>query len=170
MRSVYAIALGGILFLTSCSTTPPPQTVAAVDLQRYSGTWFEIARIPNRFQRRCAHTVTATYEPNPDGSIRVINSCRDKNGEFEKIVGKATVVENSGNAKLKVTFGGLFTGDYWILALDPNYQWALVGHPSRNFLWILSRQRHLPEKTIQAILARAAAQGYDVSRVARTTP
>lgn len=161
-----ALVLG---FLAGCATTtPPPPTVASVNLKRYVGTWHEIARIPNWFQRSCDRGVTAQYSVNPDGSIRVENSCLRADGKRITAIGRATVVPGSGNSRLRVSFFEPFKGDYWILALDPNYQWALVGHPSRNYLWILSRTPTLPEKQFERIITQATAIGYDPSRIVRT--
>ena len=164
----FTLAIG---FLTGCATTTPqPQTVASVDLKRYLGTWHEIARIPNWFQRSCDRGVTAQYSVNPDGSIRVENSCLRADGKRITAIGRATVVPDSGNARLRVSFFEPFKGDYWILALDPNYQWVLVGNPARNYLWILARTPTLPEPVYAKIVARAVAAGYDPSRLVRSQP
>lgn len=156
------------LFFAGCASAPPPQTVNSVDLKRYVGEWHEIARYPNWFQRNCARQVTATYAPNADGSISVLNSCAKLNGKTETAKGRATVVPGSGNAKLKVSFAPPFKGDYWILAVDPNYQWALVGHPSRNYLWILARDSQITPKLYAKIVQLAVDQGYDASRIKPT--
>jgi apolipoprotein D and lipocalin family protein len=161
-----------IATLAGCTTTSrtnrPPATVANVDLQKYSGEWHEIARYPNWFQRKCTGAVTARYTPRPDGSIEVLNTCRKADGTTESAKGRATVVPDSGNAKLKVRFAGPFTGDYWIIALDPNYRWSLVGHPSRKFLWILSRDREIPAALYDRIVFFAISQGYDADKIVRT--
>jgi len=148
---------------------PPPTTVARVDLDRYLGRWFEIARLPFRVQRGC-HGTTATYSRSPDGTLRVVNRCRDGSltGKVRTAVGKAWVVDRGTNAKLKVQFFWPFRGDYWVLALGPDYEWALVGTPSRRYLWILSRTPALPPATFDDIVRQAAAQGYDTTRLLRT--
>ncbi len=143
-------------------------TVSEVDLDRYAGTWYEIARFPNRFQRDCAGNVSATYTPRPDGTIEVDNRCLDAKGGTKRSVGTAKVVPGSGGSKLKVTFFWPFAGDYWILALDPDYEWALVGSPSRDYLWILARETTLSAETYDDIVARARAQRFDVSKLVRT--
>jgi apolipoprotein D and lipocalin family protein len=162
-------ALVGLLGLGCGAAAPPPPTVPTVDLQRYSGRWYEIARLPFRIQDGC-HATTATYSSNPDGTIRVENRCLDRSftGKERLAVGKAWVVEASTNAKLKVQFFWPFRGDYWVLGLGPAYDWALVGDPARRYMWILSRTPQLPGPTYDAILALARGRGYDVSRLLRT--
>lgn len=163
------LSAAAIAILTACATKsdqPPLKTVAQVDLERYVGKWYEIASFPMWFQRRCAGGTTAEYSANADGTIAVVNTCIDKNGEPIVARGTARVVPDSGNAKLKVSFFGPFTGDYWVIALDEeNYSWAVVGHPSRKYLWILSRTPGLPTATYDRIVAKVAAMGYDVERL-----
>lgn len=165
-----AIALGVIFSLAGCASRSDLPTVAAVDLDRYQGRWYEIARVPNSFQRHCAGDVTAEYTAQPDGSIRVVNRCVREDGSSEQAVAKAKAVRGSRNAKLRVNFGIPFaTGDYWILALDErDYQWSLVGHPSRKYLWILSRTPTMDDALYKRIVARAVALGYDAGQIERT--
>lgn len=144
------------------------ETVAHVDLKRYAGRWFEIARYPNRFQRKCASDTTADYTLRPDGRIDVLNSCKQDNQEVRKARGTARVVDKQSNAKLKVTFFWPFSGNYWIIDLDPDYQYAVVGEPNRKYLWILSRTPTLDERTYSAILARIRNAGYDPERLLKT--
>jgi apolipoprotein D and lipocalin family protein len=167
------LALWLLLFsMVACSTTEPRMTtVPEVDLSRYSGTWYEIASYPVWFQRRCATDTKAIYEPLPEGAIRVINQCRTREGEILQVEGKAKVVPGSGNSKLRVRFGWIpFAGDYWIIGLDrKNYQWAVVGHPSRKFLWFLARTPGVSEETFRQMEEAAEKQGYDLSPLRRTT-
>jgi apolipoprotein D and lipocalin family protein len=161
------------LLLVGCATTSrapgEPITVASVDLKRYAGNWHEIARFPNWFQRGCAGDVTATYTLNPDGTIKVDNRCVDKNGGTKQSVGTARAVPGSNGSKLKVSFFWPFTGDYWILDLDEeHYDWALVGSPSREYLWILARKKSLPAATYERIVASAVAKGFDVKKLKKT--
>lgn len=155
----------------AASLEPPPlRTVPKVDLERYLGTWYEIATIPQRFQKGCT-AVTATYSLRPDGDIRVVNACRKDSleGKPKSITGKAWVVDKDTNAKLKVRFFWPFSGDYWIIDLDTlSYQYAVVGHPNRQYLWILCRQPRMDEELYQSLLARIADQGYDLSRIKLT--
>jgi apolipoprotein D and lipocalin family protein len=142
----------------------PVASVPAVDLVRYSGKWFEIASFPMFFQRNCRSDTTAQYTPAPDGSISVHNRCRTKDG-FDDAVGRATVVEGFGNSRLKVSFFWPFKGDYWVLGLDPQYRWAVVGNPNREYLWLLSRAPQLEPAMLEGALATARTQGFDLSRL-----
>lgn len=161
------------LLLAACATPPaepPPATVASVDLARYAGTWHEIARFPNSFQdgrgRACTDT-TATYTARPDGTVGVVNRCRDARGEEVVATASAYAVEGSGNAKLRVTFFWPFYGDYWVIGLDPDYRWAVVGAPGRNYLWVLSRTPTMSEADYAAAVAIARGQGFAVERLVR---
>jgi len=156
------------LLVSGCASRPPLSTVPSVDLTRYSGKWYEIAKYPNFFQRGCSGQSTAEYSPGPDGSIRVVNACPGKNGKEIRVTGKATVVPGSQNTKLRVSFGGPISGAYWVIGLDEkNYSWAVVGHPSRQFLWILARTPELPADTYEKILKLVAEHGYDTARIER---
>jgi apolipoprotein D and lipocalin family protein len=146
----------------------PVLSVPAVDLAHYSGKWFEIASFPMFFQRNCVADTTAEYAPALDGGITVHNRCRTDKG-FDDATGKATVVEGSGNSRLKVSFFWPFKADYWIVGLDPEYRWAVVGNPNRRYLWVLSRTAQLPPALLQAALASASAQGFDLAQL-RYTP
>lgn len=140
-----------------------------VDLDRYLGKWYEIASLPQRFQRGCTAT-TATYTPRDDGKIGVVNECRlgSPEGEIKRVEGYAKVADTQTNAKLKVTFFWPFFGDYWILEVGPDYGYAVVGHPSRDYLWILARSPQLPEATLARILERVRALGFDTARLTYT--
>lgn len=144
------------------------EVVPAVDLSRYVGQWYEIARLPNRFQKKCADSVTANYTLRSDGSIQVVNRCRKPSGEFTTATGKAKIVDKETNAKLKVTFFWPFYGKYWILDLGPNYEYAVVGEPGRDYLWILSRTSQMDEALYQQLLAKMQARGFDTTRMIRT--
>ena len=144
------------------------EVVGAVDLSRYAGRWYEIARLPNRFEKKCADSVTATYTLRSDGKVDVVNRCRKANGEYTTAKGKAKIVDKKTNAKLKVTFFWPFYGDYWILDLGSNYEYAVVGAPNRDYLWILSRTPQLDEQLYQGLLAKMAARGFDTERIIRT--
>ena len=148
---------------------PPLQTVSSVDLPRYLGLWYEIAKLPNSFEKDCV-AVTATYSQLPNGEIKVLNQCRIKtlNGKLKKAEGRAWVIDPATNAKLKVRFFWPFSGDYWILELGANYEYALVGDPSRNFLWILSREPKMPDPLYQEILGKAKQKGFDTGKVEKT--
>ena len=153
----------------------PLQVVAPVDLKRYAGLWHEQARLPNRFQARCAGPVTAEYTPLADGTVEVRNRCILANGRVDEAVGSARVVPVAGQpgaGRFEVRFAPewlgwlpLVWGDYWILKLDRDYQVALVGTPNRQALWVLSREPRLDVATLQAELDYARTLGFDVDRV-----
>jgi apolipoprotein D and lipocalin family protein len=147
----------------------PPRTVERLELERYLGTWYEIASFPSWFQRNCVAT-QATYSRTDDGRVRVENACREKtfSGDWNGIEGVAWPAEPGDFTRLKVQFFWPMRGDYWVLALDPDYRWALVGHPNREYLWVLSRTRAIEEPRYAEIVALAQSQGYDVTKLRRT--
>jgi apolipoprotein D and lipocalin family protein len=155
---------------------PPLEVVPAVDLQRYAGTWYEIARLPNRFQQQCVGEVIATYIIREDGDVTVVNRCRLANGEYDEAEGKAKRASDDGpTTKLKVRFAPAFLsilpfvwGDYWIIILAPDYSYAVVGEPSRRYLWILSRTPVMDEAILQDVLKRISTKGYDPARLVMT--
>jgi apolipoprotein D and lipocalin family protein len=142
------------------------QTVPHVDLQRYLGIWYDIASFPQSFQKGCSCT-TAEYSLNKDGSVKVVNTCR-KEGKLKVSKGKARVVDKETNAKLSVTFFWPFKGKYWIIDLADDYSYAVVGHPNRKYLWILSRTKQMNPEIYEGILARIRAKGYDLSKLKKT--
>jgi apolipoprotein D and lipocalin family protein len=175
MKRVAGMACG-LALAAGCATStterlrlPPLQTVAHVDLSRYLGTWYEIANFPQSFQRGCTAT-TATYTLRADGEIDVLNRCRkgSPDGKENSALGRARVVDGTTNAKLEVSFFRPFWGDYWIIELANDYSYAVVGHPGRDYLWILSRNPTMAEATYQEIVARLRAKGYETSRLVRT--
>ncbi len=164
---VAAAAIGG-LFVYSRATRPPvinpkvPQPAKPVDLARYAGKWFEVARHENRFQKGM-DAVTADYALARDGKVRIVNS-GVRAGEDGRSVaeGHAIVADEATNAKLKVSFfGPLYTGDYWVLDHGEDYDWSIVGEPGGRYLWVLSREPHPAPDRLQALLGRVEALGYD---------
>ena len=165
------------LILSGCASQPDyraeealPETVASVELDRYLGKWYEIARYPNSFERNC-QGVTAEYSIRPDGNIGVLNTCRadTPDGKARTAEGRARIVEGSNNSKLRVKFAPVWVpfaeGDYWILHLEADYSAALVGDPSGKYLWILGREKALEPYVLAKIKDRADALGYDVSKL-----
>ncbi|MCX6930439.1 MAG: lipocalin family protein [Verrucomicrobia bacterium] len=153
----------------AADSLPSMQVMPSVDLARYAGKWYEIARLPNRFQRDCVANTTATYTVRPDGKITVLNECRSADGRVKSAKGTARVADAKGpNTKLKVSFFWPFSGNYWIIDLDPDYRWAVIGEPGRDYLWILSREPRLDEGLYTRIVERAKQQGYEVARVMKT--
>jgi apolipoprotein D and lipocalin family protein len=172
-----ALAAAATLQLaTALAQTPAPvRTVPLVDLDRYAGDWFEVARFPNRFQRQCVGDVRATYARRADGRLDVLNRCRTANGQTEAH-GVGRIVDEQTFARLKVRFAPAWLswlpavwGDYWIIGLAADYSWAVVGDPGREYLWILARGPHLDDESLAAARAAARASGFDVERLV-TTP
>lgn len=153
----------------------PLAPIAALDLPRYMGTWYEIAKFPNRFQKKCAGFTTATYSALPDGKVQVVNRCRNDKGETIEAIGVARQVGNASSPKLKVRFAPailsflpMVWGDYWVVDLDQDYQLAAVSEGTREYLWILARTPKVDKATYDALLARLAAQGLDVGKLVPT--
>ena len=160
------------LLFSSCATVPsrsepPLQVVSRVDINKYLGRWYEIARYPNWFQKNC-FAVTADYELAEDGySIKVINRCKDRqlNGEMREAEGIAHIVDQNTNAKLKVSFQWPFYGSYWIINIDENYEFAVVSEPKRQYLWILSRKPYMEESKYNKLIKSLANRNFDVSLI-----
>jgi apolipoprotein D and lipocalin family protein len=171
-----AFVLFAVMQLTvaPAETRPPVRTVPFVDLNRYIGDWFEIARFPNRFQRQCIGDVRASYARRPDGRLDVVNRCRTIEGQTEA-AGVARIVNERTFAQLKVRFAPAWLsfisavwGDCWIIGLAPDYSWAVVGDPGREYLWILARTPHLDDQSLAAARAIARDNGFDVERLVPT--
>ena len=157
------------------SDAEPLDTIASLDAKRYMGTWYEIARFPNVFQRKCAGNTSATYTLLDDGRVRVVNRCRKADGGEDVAEGVARQIGGATSPKLEVRFAPailslipMVWGDYWVIDLDENYQLAAVSEPRRKYLWILSRTRHVDTGTYQGLLGRLAARGFDLSQLERT--
>jgi lipocalin len=158
--------LGGCASSGALPGAAPLTSVESFDLSRYLGTWYEIAKYPVSFEEGLVG-VKAEYSLRDDGDIRVLNSGYEGtfDGELSTAEGRAWVSDPAEPAKLTVRFFWPFTGDYWVIALDPAYRFAVVGEPDRGYLWILSREKFLPEATYREIVARIHDLGYDTSRI-----
>lgn len=170
-----ALAAAATLQPATAHAQAPVRTVPFVDLDRYAGDWFEIARFPNRFQRQCLGDVSASYARRSDGRLDVVNRCRTADGHTEAR-GVARIVDEQTFARLKVRFAPewlaflpLVWGDYWIIGLAPDYSWAVVGDPDRDYLWILARAPHPDNESVAAARAAARANGFDVERLVQTS-
>lgn len=183
MSKKQKIAAAGLLVLASAFVVraagrdeEPLRVVPSVDLSRYAGVWYEVARLPNSFQEKCAGDVRAEYTLVKENRIKVVNRCRKQNGEMTDAEGEAKLADKKGpNSRLKVRFAPSFLsflpfvwGDYQIIELAPDYSHAVVGAPDRKYLWVLSRTPQIDEATYQRLLEGARAQGFDVSRMLRT--
>jgi len=143
-----------------------PRIVSFVDLNRYTGLWYEIAKIPNRFQKKCYGNTTAEYQLLENGKIAVINRCLEEDGKINEAKGLAKVEDTTSNAKLKVSFVrilglSIFWGDYWIIGLGNNYEYAIVGSPDRKYGWILSRESSIDQEKLEEIFSQLRSQGYN---------
>lgn len=169
------IALASLAVLPLAAAPPPLRVVPDVDLSRYSGTWYEIARLPNRFQEKCAGEVVASYATRPDGRITVTNRCRTTSGETTVATGLARRVDGQPPSVLQVRFAPAFLsflpavwGDYQIIALGTDYDYAVVGTPDRDYLWVLSRTPQMDQTLFRRLLEDAKGQGFDVAKVVET--
>ncbi|MDX2469216.1 MAG: lipocalin family protein [SAR324 cluster bacterium] len=181
MKQIQLLTILSLLsfFLIGCSSRPssPPKTVSHVDLERYLGDWYEIASYPQWFQEGCTAT-QATYSLIEPGKVKVLNSCRLENPETGKVKaaeGVAWVVEHSSNAKLKVQFPlsswfqtSFLAGDYWIIDLDSEYQYAIVSDPNKEYLWILYRKPKMEEAQLKTLLEKLKNWGYNLDRIQYT--
>jgi apolipoprotein D and lipocalin family protein len=180
-RSIPSMTLSSFVLSWAFMTVPATvsaqqvETVHSVDLTRYVGRWYEIARFPNRFQKHCIGNVTADYRAMPDNTIEVANRCKIAGGESDLAVGEARVVDKTTNAKLEVRFAPAWLswipwvwGDYWILELDKGYSVATVGTPNRDYLWILSRTPAISAEEYESRVDNATKQGFDTSRLVKT--
>ena len=155
----------------------PLQTVPSVDVPRYMGTWHEIAKYPNWFQKKCASSTQATYTLQADGRVQVLNRCKTDKGEWSEALGAARQIGGPNSPRLKVRFAPewlsfipMVWGDYWIIDLDPDYQWVVVSEPDRDYLWILSRTPQMPAAIYKELLGRLHDRGFDLKRIEPSKP
>jgi apolipoprotein D and lipocalin family protein len=177
MQALTPLLAGAVVLvaLSAPAQEPPVRTVDSVDLDRYVGVWHEVARYPNSFQDQCASDVTATYGLREDDRIRVVNRCRTAGGKMDEAEGVARVVKGSRNTRLEVRFAPRWLGwlpfvwgDYWVIGLDADYRWVVVGTPDRKYLWVLARDARIGEDDWNAALAKARENGFDPARLQRT--
>ncbi len=172
------LALSAFAALTPAQAELAPlQTVPAVDVPRYMGTWHEIAKYPNWFQKKCVSSTQATYTLQADGRVQVLNRCKTDKGEWSEALGAARQIGGPSSPKLKVRFAPewlsfipMVWGDYWIIDLDPDYQWVVVSEPKREYLWILSRTPQWPAATYQTLLDKLGKLGFERQRIEISPP
>jgi lipocalin len=171
MKTLASLALGLILFvMPACNSKAQnminSSVVKELDLNRYLGTWYEIARFPHTFEKNL-QGVTATYSLRKDGKIKVLNQGYKGSidGPLSTAVGKAKIPDKLQPSKLKVSFFLFFYGDYFVLELDPNYQWAMIGSGTPDFFWILSRTPKMDPVVYDNLIENARKRGYDISRI-----
>ena len=168
----YAQASGGA---QTSHASGPLTTIASLDVPRYMGTWYEIAKYPNWFQKKCVAETKAEYRLQAGGSVQVINRCRRENGDIDEAIGEARQIGPSTSAKLTVRFAPAWLtllpfvwGDYWVVDLDDSYQHVAVSEPKREYLWVLSRTPKVEPGVYEALLGRLKGQGFDLSRLELT--
>jgi apolipoprotein D and lipocalin family protein len=170
MSHLRAIASALLLMPAAASSASMDVTpVQSLDVSRYMGSWHEIAAIPQFFQRKCVRDTRATYSLDPGQPLIIVeNVCTRDDGGKERVLGRARPVEGQAASRLEVTFLDLFgeyrfwvAADYWVIALDPQYRWAVVGHPTRRYGWVLSREPRLAPVVLAEIIGRIKSQGYD---------
>ena len=167
--------LTAILFLFPVAAAAQVAAVASVDLKRYSGKWYEIARYSNKSQKNCVGNTTTTYTIKPDGKIAVLNECLKSDGTVIDAKGEAKIVDKATNAKMEIRFAPGYMAflstswdDYWIIDLDEKYQYAAVGDDDRENLWILSRTPKLNDREYQNILRRVEKMGFQPGKLVKT--
>ena len=183
MKSLSAWALVGLFCTVAQAADPAPtkpilsdasplRTIGALDVPRYMGTWFEIAKYPNRFQRKCVSNTRAEYTPLADGTVQVLNRCTRDDGVVDEALGQARQVGDSRSPKLEVRFAPAWLsflpwvwGNYWVVDLDPEYQLVAVGEPKREYLWILARTPTVNARAYEELVARLEKQGYDSRKI-----
>ncbi len=154
--------------VASAAEFPPLRTVT-MELHRYMGQWYEVARLANRFQKHCFSGTLIRYSLRPDGKFDLYNECRDAEGKVHSSTAVGRKAEPDGpDSKLKVTFLWPFAADYWVIDVDPEYRWALAGQPSRDYLWILSREPRIDDSLYARLVDTAKTSGFDVKRLIRT--
>ena len=168
-------ATAAVLAAGQARRQPGVTPVPAIDVPRYRGTRYEIAKYPNRFQKNCADSTSATYRLRPDKTVEVVNRCRRADGRFEDVTGTARQIGGQDSPILKVRFAPAWLsfvpavwGDYWVIDLDPGYQLAAVSEPSREYLWILSRTPTMSREAYAALLERLKRQGFDLAKLQMT--
>ena len=169
------IALVGLAGSCGVFAAAPLPTVNAIEVPRYLGTWYEIAKFPNWFQKKCVGNARAQYSVRSDGSLQVINRCKLASGDMDEAIGAARQIGNVSSPKLQVRFAPQWLsiipavwGDYWVIDLDDNYQWAAVSEPGREYLWILSRTPRMDPQTYANLLVRLTGLGLDVQKLELT--
>ena len=167
--------LTSVMILAPALAADPPQplqTIQSLDVPRYMGTWFEIAKYPNRFQKQCVRNTSAEYSLQKDGTVKVLNRCQQASGDMDEAEGQARQIGGLKSPKLEVRFAPEWLswlpwvwGDYWVIDLDPDYQLVAVSEPSREYLWVLSRTPQVDKVRYTALLERLSKQGFDLQKL-----
>ncbi len=183
LKRIFISSLLGLSVIGSCNAvaadpqqaTGPLTTIEKLDVPRYLGTWFEIAKYPNWFQKKCISGTRANYSLQPNGKVGVLNRCVTKDGEVSEALGEARQIGDAASPRLEVRFAPAWLsfvpfvwGNYWVIDLDPDYQLVAVSEPKREYLWVLSRTPEVNPKAYAELLARLEKKGFDLSKLERT--
>ena len=170
--SGFLLFLAAVFPALAADSTSPLQTIQQLDVPRYMGTWFEIAKYPNRFQKQCVRNTSAQYSLQQDSTVQVLNRCQLATGEMDEALGQARQVGNANSPKLKVRFAPAWLswlpmvwGDYWVIDLDSNYELVAVSEPSREYLWVLARTPQVDKAKYDALLSRLQSRGFDLNKL-----
>jgi len=166
-RHIVLALLAAFGLLGAPQAAPPPRAVDAIDPARYAGKWYEIARLPTPLQRRCVGDATVEYTAAPDNALHINNRCRAKDGSIASMSGLAVAAKDATGAQYQADFLQP-AAQYWIIGLDGDYRWAVVGGPDRKTLWILARTPQMPADQLQQALEAARAQGYPLDELLYT--
>jgi len=183
-QKVFVVLLSTLLLCAPAHTfalpageAPPLTTVSSVDVPRYMGRWFEIAKFENWFQKKCVSDTSAEYSLKQDGKVQVINRCRQENGEISEAIGEARQVGDASSPKLEVRFAPAWLsfipavwGDYWIIDLDADYELVAVSEPTREYLWVLARSPQVSTEAYEALLQRLRDKGFDTDKLIKAVP
>ncbi|WP_334118934.1 lipocalin family protein [Limnobacter sp.] len=172
----YMVWLGCVVFagfpVFATDTPPPFQTIESLDVPRYMGTWHEIAKYPNRFQKQCMRNTTALYSLEKDGTVKVLNRCQLASGEMDQAQGQARQIGGAKSPRLEVRFAPAWLswlpmvwGKYWVIDLDVEYQLVAVSEPSRKYLWVLARTPKVDKAKYDALLQRLKAKGFKLNKL-----
>lgn len=163
-----------LLLTAGIARAEPLETIPSLDVPRYMGTWYEITKYPNWFQKKCVSDTSANYSIQADGTIRVVNRCRKSDGQWEEAIGQAVQDGSQNSPKLRVRFAPSWLsflpwvwGNYWVIDLDSAYTLVAVGEPTREYLWVLSRTPNVDATAYQTLLARLQAKGFDLGKLER---
>lgn len=174
MKLLISCLTSFMILVPALAANPPQplQTIQSLDVPRYMGTWFEIAKYPNRFQKQCVRNTSAEYSLQKDGSVKVLNRCQLASGDMEEAQGQARQLGGVKSPKLEVRFAPAWLswlpmvwGKYWVIDLDPEYQMVAVSEPSREYLWVLARTQQVDKAKYDALLQRLKAKGFDLNKL-----
>jgi len=168
----FLISISAVFPAFAAETAPPLQTIQSLDVPRYMGTWFEIAKYPNRFQKQCVRNTSAEYSLKKDGTVKVLNRCQLASGDMDEAEGLVRQLGGPKSPKLEVRFAPAWLswlpmvwGKYWVIDLDPTYQLVAVSEPSREYLWVLARTQQVDKAKYDALLQRLKAKGFDLNKL-----